>query len=235
MINLIGAIVSGSFAVIAAYVPYYLQSRKARELVNREIREERYYHYSFWHLMFGVSLPLACYFLIGAVTVFYTLSGMFMAAAQTTNTLSFLEAFDISKCADIVQVAGIMEMFFIVPVMFVVVLLTSKFIYHRFTSRASLFIAMCAVFVWVADIVLSLIFQSPAIPIKDIVRNAIVNATSYSVATVTGAIWAKKTHDLFLLKCIFSRLASADRTTFLELAKDLSYGLNDKKQYQEPV
>lgn len=221
MVNLTGAVVSGSFAVIAACVPQYLQSRKSQEMISCEIEHGEYYQYSFWYLLLGISFPLVCYFLVATIVLFYALAFLLTAAAQTPDPVAFTNAFDVEKAADIIRLTGKVELFFYIPLMFAVFLFTSIFLFHRSGRRASMYITLSAILVWSAEIALSIPFQSAALPMKDIIRNSIIFAFVYLIAAVIGMSWGKRTHKRFLVVYIFNRLNKPDQEAFFELAQSL--------------
>lgn len=223
-INLVCVLVSGTFSLVAACVPSYLASRKPPEVVLREIQRGEYQRYSFWHLLLGVSLPLACIFLMTIYAGFYSTAGMMMMAHQTPDPSALLQQFDIEKSAAVARSIGSIELILLCLPMFAVFLFTARFLGHRFGRKAPWFVALTVLIVLAIQVAVPFAMQSAALPAVDIARNAVVGAAVYSVAAIIGVRWARKTRQRFLITRVFERLPPQDRQAFFDLAESLIPG-----------
>jgi len=214
LINLSGSLISGIFTIIAALVPYYLEKRKPREVVLREIKQGEYFHYSIWYLLLAISLPLLCYFLTGLYALFYGIGTYFMVAEQIPEVV----AFDSAKSPVTSWYLGLIEILLFIPLMFTVILFCSKFLAHRSGRNSALYVSLSVIIVWLTDNLLGFIFVAQ----KELIAvNLVVSFLTYSVAALLGLTWAKKTQERFIVTLIFSKLTPADRAAFCDLAESL--------------
>jgi hypothetical protein len=219
VVNFSGAFISGILSIIGALIPYYLEKRKPRDVVLKEIEEEDFYHYSYWHLLFAISLPLVCFFLTGLYALFYGVGSYLMIAEQMPDAIDFLASFDATKSPETFWYIGFIEVFLLGALMFVSILFCSKFLAHRTGRKAGLYVFLSVTIVLSTDNILTLYFWQTQPDL--IVINAIVSIIAYFVAAYLGVVWAKKTQERFIVSHVFSKLPAGDK----EALRDLVQGL----------
>ena len=220
--NILGAIISGLFTLLAAFVPQYLENKKQRDEVLQDIRNRNYYSHSFWNLLFGVLFPLFCMFLIWTFMTVGLVGGITILKEQLPNAHEILPYLDVNRSVPVVRRFIFIELCLEVPTMFAAFLFTAKYLAHRSGRKAPWLIALAAVPILSVETFVSIKYQSEALTITDTIRNVTIFAVDYLAASAIGLAWARKKHKQFLISRIYGKLPESDRQAFFELAESLA-------------
>ncbi|WP_200233983.1 MFS transporter [Thiohalocapsa halophila] len=223
VVNLSGALLSGMFSVLATLIPYFLEKRKSKEVRVREIAEGNYSPYPGWSLLLATSVPALIYFLIAA---YGALSGVFvilLIGEQIPEFWGLMKSFDQAKSPEVLWYGTLFDIAMVSSVMFVVIVLSSRFLAHRSGRKDKLFVFLSVLAVWsvnLSEYVLFLPVTSENLQSLFIV-NSFATFVVFFLAGALGLRWAHRTRDDFIVSVVFAKLLGNDRAAFRDLALDL--------------
>ncbi len=155
-----------------------------------------------------------------------------MAAAHAPDPVAFASSFDPGKTVDIIRLTAKIELIFMIPLMFAVVLFSAKYIYHRAASNCFMFVLLSVILVLFSEIAVTIPFQSPAWTLSDIWKNSVIFSFVYLIAAILGIYLAKRSHNRYLVIYTYNRLSKSDQSALLDLTQSI---LTEKPKRKDPM